>query len=287
MAFAQALLECVVQFLTGQSAFTEFEKMIHHVFVDLDDLVDDALMRFGYAGKVGHTFRFEETVDDRLAILRRQVDRQAFRSEFLAQLFDQGAAVAAVDLVDDDDARQTACLGVMHHALGAVFDAVMRIDHDRTGFHRSERGQGRSAEIGCAGSVDQIDVAVALVDGRDRRVERLLALLLHRFVIGNRGAALDGAGSTDHAARMQQGLEQRGLARGRVADERDISDAFGGVGHDLLLWLYLFLRSSLIAKIKKRHPVCTFQSEPSLLLSRCLVKRRCGSALHCARCIAG
>jgi len=37
-----------------------------------------------------------------------------------------------------------------------------------------------------------------------------------------------------------------------VADERDVSDAFGGVAHDAPP---LVLRSSLIAKIKKRPSV--------------------------------
>ena len=147
-------------------------------------------------------------------------------------MFDQRTAVAAVDLVHDEDTGQAARLGAIHQAVGAEFDAVVRIDHDRASFDRGQRGQRGTAEVGGARGVDQIDMAVTAVDRCNHRVERLLAFLFHRVEIGNRCTALDGAGSTDHASCVQQGLEQRGLARGGMTDERDISDAFGGVGHD-------------------------------------------------------
>jgi hypothetical protein len=58
--------------------------MVHHCFVDFDDLIDDALVCFGDAGKIRDALRLEKAVDDALAVLRRQVDRQAFRAERLA-----------------------------------------------------------------------------------------------------------------------------------------------------------------------------------------------------------
>ena len=266
MAFTQALFERVVQFLTGQTLLALVQKVIHHRLIDLDHLVDDALMRFGDTGKISDAARLEKTVDDGFAVIGRQIDRQAFRAERLAQLFDQCAAISPIDFVDDDDARQAARLGVMHQAMRAVFDPIVRIDHNCTSFHGGECGQRRPAEIRRAGSINQVDVTIAFagigpIDRGDYGVERLFALFFHRLVIRNRGAALDGPRSTDHAARMQQGLEQRGLARGRVTDERDVSDAFGGVGHD---------RSLLIGEFDA--------GSDSLLLSLRSVKRRCDRA---------
>ena len=80
----------------------------------------------------------------------------------------------------------------------------------------------------------------------------MLSLFFERIVIGNRGAALDRAGNLNRAARMQQGFEQRGLARGGMPDERDVSDAFGGVCHDGLL----------CAKKKRMLPFSFWQQAP-------------------------
>src|SRR3546814_986944 len=60
VAFAQALLERVVQLVAGQALLAEVEVVVHHRFVDLDHLVDDlrseehtselqSLMRISYA----------------------------------------------------------------------------------------------------------------------------------------------------------------------------------------------------------------------------------------------
>ena len=186
----------------------------------------------GHAAHVGHAFGLEEAVHHGLAALRGQVDRQAFGAEGLAQLLQQRARVGAVYLVDDEQAAQAAPLGVVHQALRAVLHAVVAVHHHRAGFHRGQGCQRGAAEFRQAGRVDQIDVALAVVDGGDGGADGMAARLLHRVEIGNRGAALDGPGRLDDAARVQQGLEQRGLAGARVAHERDVSDAVGGVGHE-------------------------------------------------------
>ena len=45
MPFAQTLLKRIVQLWSGQAGFTFFQIVTHDGFVDLNDLVDDALMR--------------------------------------------------------------------------------------------------------------------------------------------------------------------------------------------------------------------------------------------------
>ncbi len=47
MAFAQALLERVVEFLSGQACFALVQVAPHEGLVDFDDLVDDVLVRGG------------------------------------------------------------------------------------------------------------------------------------------------------------------------------------------------------------------------------------------------
>ena len=60
MSFAQALFERIVQFIAGQAFLAQVEIMAHHGFVDLDDLVDDALVRLGHGREVGNAFGLEK-----------------------------------------------------------------------------------------------------------------------------------------------------------------------------------------------------------------------------------
>ena len=231
MPFAQALFESVVQFLAGQAGFAVFEVVAHHGFVDLDDLVDDALMRLGHRGEIGLAARIEEAVDDLGAAFGRQVDRQAFAAEGLAQLFDQQfeIGVGVIDLVDDDEPAQTSCLRVVHQAQGAVFDTERGVDDDGTGLHGPENRQGRTTEIRIAGRVEQVDVHATMVDRRQRALDRMLAFLLHRVVVGHGCAALDRTCRLNGAAGMQQGFEQGGFAGAGMTDECDVADLLGGV----------------------------------------------------------
>ena len=76
--------------------------------------------------------RLEEAVDHGIAAAGRQVERQAFRSEGLAQLLQhiRAVCVAAVDLVDHDQAAQFALARELHEALGEAVDAAGSAHHD-------------------------------------------------------------------------------------------------------------------------------------------------------------
>ena len=239
VAFAQALLERVVQFLALEAALAEVEVVVHHRLVDLDHLVDDLLVPVGDRAEVAVAGGLPEAVGDALAALGRQVERQHFGAEGFAQVVEQGVEFGArvVDLVDDDHPAQVARLGVLHHPARAVADAGVGIDHDRDGFHRGQRGQGGAAEIRIAGRVDQVDVDGLLagrrvVDAGDGRVDGVAALLLDRIEIGHRAAAFDRACRLDRAAGMQQGFEQDCFAGARVACEGHVADLLCGVRHE-------------------------------------------------------
>ena len=140
MAFAQALLEGVMQLLPGQRGFAVLQVVIHHRFVDLHHLIDDLLVGGGNIGAVARPVSVEKAIDHGTAIAAGQVERQALRTEAGAQLRDQRRKIAAsVDAVDDQHARQTALLAVFHQSAGAVFDAGAGVDHHAQGFHRCQR----------------------------------------------------------------------------------------------------------------------------------------------------
>ena len=145
---AQRLLERRVQLLGTHLALLEV--LGHQLLVDLDHLVDQRAMRFLDRGKIRFAGGVEKAVDDTLAPVRRQVDRQAFLAERPLDPGEQPRQVDVfrVDLVDDDHAAQAALRGPLHHAAGDHFDAVLGIDHDRRGFDRRQRANGAADEIG-------------------------------------------------------------------------------------------------------------------------------------------
>ena len=87
MAFAKALLEGVMQFLAGQAFLAVFGGSDPSL-VDFHHLVDDLLVCLGHGGEVAVALRLEEAVKPGSTFCR-QVDRQAFIAECLAQFVDQ------------------------------------------------------------------------------------------------------------------------------------------------------------------------------------------------------
>ena len=239
MAFAQALLERVVQFIAGQSLFPEIEVMLHHRLVDLDDLVDDLLVPLGNRAEIALAFRVAEAVYDPRAMIRRQVQGQALGTESLAQFLQSAGVVGTVvvDLVDDDDPAQVAGPGVLHHPSRAVGHAAVGIDDHGHGLDRGQRGQRGAAEVGIARCVDQVEVDAfagggGVVDAGDGGIERVAALFFDGVEIGDGAAAFDAACRLDRAAGLQQGFEKRGFAGGGVACEGHVADGCGAVGHE-------------------------------------------------------
>ena len=234
MALAQALLEGVVQFLAGQSAFAQVQVMFHHGLVDLHHLVDDLLVPVGHIAQVGDAGGLPEAVDDRLAAVGGQVERQHFGAELLAQRRQHAGAVGAfvVDLVDDDGAAQVALGGAFHEAARAMRDALVGVDHDQGGFHRGKGRQGRAAEFRIPRRVDQVDVHAAVVGAGDGGIDGVAAALLEGIMIGHGGAAFDGACHLEGAAGMQQGFEERCFAGAGVACQGHVADLLRAVRHE-------------------------------------------------------
>ena len=233
MSLAQALLERIVQLLAGEARFAVVEIVAHHRLVDLDDLIDDVLVRVGDRREIALAAGLEEAVDDGAAVLRRQVDRQALGAELVADRLD--------DAFESMPSWSILLTMMMRQRLRCFARSISRrvwcampvggVDDDRAGLDGGERRQRRAARIGRSGRVDEIDVDTARIDRRDRGADRMLAFFFQRIEIRHRRAALDRACRLDCAAGMQQGFEQRGFAGARLACECDIADVVGGVGH--------------------------------------------------------
>ena len=71
VAFAQALLEGVVQFLARQAVLALVEVVVHHRLVDLDDLVDDLLVPVGDRAQVAVAARVARSSRPRSCRRRR------------------------------------------------------------------------------------------------------------------------------------------------------------------------------------------------------------------------
>ena len=137
MAFAQALLESVVQFFLRQRRFAVVEVMAHHALVDLDHLVEDALVRVGDEAEIALSFRREEAISTTLPPLSagRFTGRHSLPNSSRNASTSGGEVHAfRIDLVDHQHAREAALLRVMHHAARAVLDAVDGVDHHRARF---------------------------------------------------------------------------------------------------------------------------------------------------------
>ena len=232
--FAQRLLEGGVQLVRRDLALLQVLR--HQLLVDLDHLVDERLVRCGYRREIAFTRGVEEAVDDTLAAVGGQVDRQALLAERLLDLRERAGKIdiLGVDAVDDDQPAQAAFAGPLHHARRDHLDAGTRVDDDRRRLDRVERADRLADEIGEAGSVDQMNARALRFEVQKRRAQRMLVGLLERVEIADRRAALDAAACRDRAGLREQRLGQRRFTRRTVADERDGADVLRGeLRHDL------------------------------------------------------
>ncbi len=233
VALAQRLLEGIVQLL-GLEFLALLEVQGHEVVVHLDHLVDDPGVGFLDRRKVGRlALIMEKTVDDLRSAGGRQVDRQAFTAELLADLFQHrfDICLARVDLVDDDDPAQAAVAGGVHHALRHRFYAGNRAHDDGRSLHRLQHRQGAADEIGETGRVDQVDMGLAGFEPADRGVDRMLQAARLRIMV-RYGRAADqvslGAGGP---GREQKRLSQQGFSRPGVSHQGQVSEVAGCLRH--------------------------------------------------------
>ena len=220
VALAQRLLERRMQLL-GLDRLALLEVLGHQFFIDLDDLVDQRLVRFGDRREVGLAVGVEEAVDDFRAATGRQVDRQDFLAECRAQVREYlwQIDVLGVDLVDDQQATQLAAPGPVHHARGDHLDAALRIDDDRGGFHRIERADRLADEVRKPGRVEQVHTRRRKIQVQHRGAQRVQEGLLQAVEVTDRRPLFDTACRGDRARAREQRFGECCLACTAVAQQ--------------------------------------------------------------------
>ena len=190
-AFSNGACSCAGAIL----ALLEVER--HQVLVDLDHLVDERAVRVGDRREIGVAGRIEEAVDDTLAAVGRQVDRQAFLAE---RCLDRARAApgrstfsASMRLMTTRrHRRRFAAHSIMRDVI--ICDAGGRVDDDRRGLDRVERADRLADEVGEARACRSCGRACPAVSRcRQRRAQRVLVGLLERIEVADRAAALDAA----------------------------------------------------------------------------------------------
>ena len=158
MTFAQRFFERCVK-LVRRDFLALLQVLRHQRLVDLDHLVDERLVRLCHRPEIGLAAGIEKAVDDALATVGGQVDRQAFAAERRAHGSERRLRVdvVGIDLVDDDQPAQLARSAPRHHPRRDHFDAGAGADHDGRSLDGVERGDRLADEVGIAGRIDQVD----------------------------------------------------------------------------------------------------------------------------------
>ena len=134
--------------------------------------------------------------------------------------------VRPVHLVDHHDRRQPPLQRLAQHEAGLRKGSLTGVDEQQHPVDHRQGALDLAAEVGVARRVDDVDDQVAVADGRVLGHDRDAALALQVDVVER--ALLHPLVLVEHAALVQQGVDQRGLAVVHVGDDRDI--AAEGIG---------------------------------------------------------
>ena len=196
------------------------------------NLLDDRLVERGHAGVAGLVIEMALPLLDGEAELGRGVDGGEIELlvggvEFEEKLEDHvehlvRAGVFAVDLVDDDDGLGADFERLAEHELGLRLRAVEGVDDEEHAVDHLEDALHFAAEIGVAGSVDDVDVVILVLErgvlGLDG--DALFALEVHRV----HDALDDGLVGAERARLAEELIDERGLAVVNVGDDGDVAN---------------------------------------------------------------
>ena len=119
-----------------------------------------------------------------------------------------------------------ALVGPLPQPVGRDLDAHHAVDDEHRALADARARRAASAtKLGSPGRVDQVELAILVLERRQAGRDRHLPLLLVGLGVGDRGAVGDGPEPVDDPGLEQQGLVQRRLARAPVPDDRDVPDA--------------------------------------------------------------
>ena len=160
-------------------------------------------------------------VDDReldLALVGVEVEEE------LVHLVDDllDPRVGPVDLVDDEDHGQPRLQRLAQHEAGLRQRPFARVDEQQHAVDHRQAALDLAAEVGVAGRVDDVDLRLAVVEGRVLGEDRdpLLALEVGRVqhALAHVLVRAEGAGLPEHR------VDERRLAVVDVGDDRDVTE---------------------------------------------------------------
>ena len=175
----------------------------------------------------GEPSRARVAVDDReldLALVRVEVEEELV--DLVHDLRDP--RVRPVDLVDDEQHRQVRLERLAQDEAGLRERALARVDEQEHAVDHRQRPLDLAAEVRMARRVDDVDLHVAVRDGRVLGEDRdaLLALEVHRVhdALGDVLVLAEGARLPEHR------VDERRLAVVDMGDDRDVAEVGPG-GH--------------------------------------------------------
>ena len=136
----------------------------------------------------------------------------------------------AVHAGADDDAGKVEFVGEVPDLLGDDLDAGDRVHDDESGIDGGDGQFGFMNEHVEAGSIDEVDLGFAPLDGGERGGDGHLPGDFFLVVIGGGGAVIDPAKPGSAAGGEQQGRDKRGFAGVGVANDSHVADILTFVG---------------------------------------------------------
>ena len=133
-----------------------------------------------------------------------------------------GAAAGPVDLVDDYHDAQPQRQRMFEHEARLGHGAFERVDNEQRAVGHVEHALHLAAEVGMAGRVDDVDLHAVVRDGDVLGKDGDAALAL--LVVGVEHALFHLLVLAEHAGRVQQAIDHRGLAMVNVRDDGDVAD---------------------------------------------------------------
>ena len=221
VAFAKGLRDERMERTRVDGALFEIAFELFVVF--FHDAFDEGAVDVGDAHDVGFAFFTFEAVDDVRVVLRGKVDREDARTpdrlHFGEEFFEVG--FGDVELVDDDHAAELAFGRHVHHALREEIHALGGVDHGRDGLDGVKRREVLADVVGVPRGVEHVnahggEVRHGRVDVGDRQADRVADFLFQGVVVAHRVPAFDRAGFGNHAAAVEHGFDEGGLAAGAV-----------------------------------------------------------------------
>src|SRR5262249_27648907 len=135
----------------------------------------------------------------------------------------------AVEHVDEDESSQTLPVAALPEPLRVHLDPQRGVPDDHRRVDDAQRSDRIRDEARLPGRVEQVDLAVEVLEGGHGGADRHLSRLLVGLEVRNGGTILDAAEAVGHPGLEQHRLVERGLTRAPMAYEGDVPDPVGGL----------------------------------------------------------